>query len=109
MCVWVICHLVLFTEARAGQGGIWVPGTQLETREVERVVRWGAEADSRTAPREGQHCVLDVAGIAKAFSGGGGSTFPGAKFVAVFEDVLIEISSIALTSLELPQICLLLC
>lgn len=59
------------------------------------MARWGAEADSRTAPREGQCCVLDMAGTASEFSGSGGSTFSRSQNLQLLKVVLIEIGSVA--------------
>lgn len=43
---------------------IWVLGTQRLERQRDGKV--GAEAESRTAPGEGRHCVLDMAGTVSA-------------------------------------------
>lgn len=104
MCVWVVCHLVLSVEERIGQGGIRVLRIPSETREAGRAVGWGAEAAHRLRlPRQG--------GAARPGCGRHsgrsvvveGPLFQELGFVAVLKAVLIEISSVAPSSLELPN------
>lgn len=72
--------------------GIWVLGTQRLERQRDGKV--GAEAESRTALREGRHCVLDMAGTVSSL--GERAVFPKPRFV----HVLIEVPSVAAISLE---------